>query len=98
MAISKPITPKPFPLDQNGYTQDLSDDSHTQAAIEKALDNRKVPATLSAVVNALSALNTKVADTNTLLANTNTLLTNTNTLLTDIKTILNDHFNPPAEE
>lgn len=85
----RPITPEAFPLDKKGYTQDLSTDSHQQSAIEKALDNRKVPATLSAIVNALSALNSKVADTNT-------LLTNTNTLLTDIKTILNDHFNPES--
>lgn len=82
MEPGKPLTPKPLPLDQNGYTEDLSTSPHIQASVEKALDNREVPATLSGVLSALSALNTKVATTNSILA--------------DIKKILDDHFNPPA--
>lgn len=85
--MPKASIPDPYPLAGDGYTEDWDLSPHTQASIEKALDNRKVPATLNSILAALNTLNTKVDTTNSRLS---TISGN----VADIEKILDDHYNP----
>lgn len=96
METGKPLTPKPYPLDQNGYTEDLNTSTHIEASVEKALDNRQVPDLLKSIISELKDVNTKLDTLNTRVNTTNSTLGTISGNVSDIEKILDDHYNPES--